>query len=188
MDQGAYALLFGFYLGDGCISAAARCHYLRISCDAKMPGIVLEVEAAIRGVRPKATIHRVRAPGACVVSSAWKHWPCLFPQDGDGPKHLRRLTLTNWQSQIVERHPAAFLQGLFHSDGCRVTNAIRAPRTGKWYSYPRWMFSNRSEDIHAMCQQALDVAGVEWRRSGWHTCVSRRDAVARLDGLIGLKS
>jgi hypothetical protein len=187
-DRAAYACLLGFYMGDGCISAAARCHYLRVSCDAKLPGIVREVEAAIRGVRPDATIHRVRAPGACVVSSAWVHWPCLSPQDGPGRKHERPIRLEPWQSELVAQYPAALLRGLFHSDGCRATNVIRAPRTGKTYSYPRWMFSNRSEDIHAICQWALDVAGIEWKRAGWHTCVSRRDAVARLDGLIGLKT
>ncbi|HKY57722.1 MAG TPA: helix-turn-helix domain-containing protein [Aeromicrobium sp.] len=188
LDPAAYACLLGFYLGDGCISAAARCHVLRISCDAKLPGIVADVEAAVRGVRPTATIHLVPGPGVTVVQSAWKHWPCLFPQDGDGPKHKRLLALSGWQSRIVEQEPAAFLRGLFHSDGACVANWAPGP-AGKRYEYPRWQFSNRSEDIHAMCQWALDLVGIDWRRSNrWSTSVSRRDAVARLDRLIGLKS
>lgn len=188
LDSGAYARLLGFYLGDGCISAAARCHVLRVSCDARLPGIVADVEAAIRGVRSEATIHRVRGPGVTVVQSAWKHWPCLFPQDGDGPKHSRSLVLADWQSQIVEQQPAHFLRGLFHSDGARVANWA-VSRAGKRYEYPRWQFSNRSEDIHAMCQWALDLVGIDWRRSNrWLTSVSKRDAVARLDSLIGLKT
>jgi len=36
--------------------------------------------------------------------------------------------LTDWQREIVERHPADFLRGLFHSDGCRV-NTGRPGRT-----------------------------------------------------------
>jgi len=188
LDASAYALLLGFYLGDGCISRAIRCHFLRVSCDAKLPGIVGEVDAAIRGVRPDANVHHVSGPGVTVVQCGWKHWPCLFPQDGDGPKYLRSMALTDWQSALVERHPALFLQGLFHSDGCRATNTVQSPGTGKGYSYPRWQFSNRSEDIHVMCQWALDLTRVEWTRSNrWTTSVSTREAVARLDGLIGLK-
>ncbi|HUS22033.1 MAG TPA: hypothetical protein VMZ66_08490 [Aeromicrobium sp.] len=113
----------------------------------------------------------------------------MFPQDGDGPKHKRSLVLANWQMLNVVVHPGAFLRGLFHSDGCRATNTIHAPGTGKSYSYPRWQFSNRSEDIHAMCQWALDLADVQWTRSNrWMTSVSTITAVARLDGLIGLKT
>lgn len=187
-DVRCYASLLGFYLGDGCISAAARCHVLRVSCDAKLPGIVAEVDAAIRGVRSRATIHHVRGPGVTIVQSAWKHWPCVFPQDGDGPKYLRPLALADWQISAVEQNPAAFLRGLFHSDGSRTANWARSP-AGKRYDYPRWEFSNRSEDIHQMCQWALDLVGVAWRRPNrWHTSVSTRAAVARLDDLIGLKT
>jgi hypothetical protein len=188
LDAIAYAALLGFYLGDGNISKARGCHVLRVSCDAKYGGIIDDVGELMRRVRPHGRVFHVRAPGAIVVQSNWAHWPCLFRQNGDGPKHSRSLVLADWQSQIVEQQPAHFLRGLFHSDGCRATNVIRAPRTERSYSYARWMFSNRSADIHAMCQWALDVAGVEWTRAGWHTCVSRRDAVARLDGMIGLKA
>jgi hypothetical protein len=152
-----------------------------------LPGIVDEVEAAIRGVRPDATIHRVPGPGVCVVQSSWVHWPCLFPQDGDGPKHCRTLALADWQLALVESHPAAFLQGLFHSDGSRTANWARSG-AGRRYDYPRWQLSNRSEDIHAMCQWALDLVDVAWTRSNrWTTSVSTRAGVARLDELIGLK-
>ena len=189
LDPSSYASLLGFYLGDGCISAAARYHFLRVSCDATMPGIVAEVDSAILGVRPGGTIHHVRGTGVTVVQSAWKHWPCLIPQDGDGPKFRRSMELLDWQSSIVERHPAKFLRGLFHSDGCRVINTVRAPRTGKAYSYPRWQFSNRSEEIHALCQWALELVDIPWKRSNrWTTSVSKRDAVSKLDELIGLKT
>jgi hypothetical protein len=38
-----------------------------------------------------------------------------------------------------------------------------------------------------MCQWALDLVGIEWKRAGFHANVSKREAVARLDALIGLK-
>ena len=71
-------------------------------------------------VHPGRRVFRVKAPGCVVVQSSWKHWPCLFPQHGPGRKHERPIVLEDWQRMIVESHPAAFLRGLFHSDGCRV--------------------------------------------------------------------
>ena len=60
----AYAALLGYYLGDGCLSATPRYFSLRVSCDASWPGIVADVVAALRGVRPGANVFRVSAPGA----------------------------------------------------------------------------------------------------------------------------
>jgi hypothetical protein len=59
----------------------------------------------------------------------------------------------------------------------------------KRYDYARWQFSNRSDDIRNLCCWALDLADVAWRQSGpWTISVSRREAVAVLDELIGPKS
>lgn len=118
----------------------------------------------------------------------WKHWVCLFPQHGPGRKHQRSISLEPWQLEIVDAFPADFLRGLFHSDGARVRNWATRMVNGekKRYDYPRWQFSNRSEDIHALCTRALDLLEIPWRRSSaMHLSVSRRDAVARLDELIG---
>jgi hypothetical protein len=58
----------------------------------------------------------------------------------------------------------------------------------KRYDYPRWQFTNHSADIRELCCWALDLVDVAWRQSNWKTIrVSRRPAVARLDGLIGPK-
>lgn len=121
---------------------------------------------------------------------SWKHWPCLFPQHGPGRKHERPLELAPWQRAIIEEHPAAFLRGLFHSDGARVRNWATREVAGvmKRYDYPRWQFRNASADIMQWCGQALDLFEVAWRRSGPRTLsVSRRADVLRLDDLIGLK-
>lgn len=67
----------------------------------------------------------VQAPGTVVVQAHWKHWPCLFPQHGPGRKHEREIRLAARQREIVERHPEAFLRGLFHSDGSRTNNWAR---------------------------------------------------------------
>jgi hypothetical protein len=52
----------------------------------------------------------------------------------------------------------------------------------------RYMFSNRSRDIHAIFCEHLDQLGIAWRWSNDHTIsIARRDAVARLDEFVGMK-
>ena len=189
-DEQAYSALFGYYLGDGCISRHARYHALRISCDAKYPVIIADVEHVIEDVRPEHRTFRVPGPGVIVVQSNWVHWPCMLPQHGPGRKHERLLGIESWQWDIVQKHPADFLRGLFHSDGCRVRNWAMQLVGGekKRYEYPRWQFVNESAEIMTWCRDALDLAEIPWRQTNRRTLsVSRRDAVARLDALIGPK-
>ncbi|MET8520016.1 hypothetical protein [Nocardioides sp. NPDC004968] len=59
----------------------------------------------------------------------------------------------------------------------------------KRYEYGRWQFTNHSDDIRNLCTATLDLAGIPWRQSSWKTIsVSRREAVAALDALIGPKN
>jgi hypothetical protein len=185
-----YAALLGFYLGDGYLARVRRVPVLRISCDRRYAGIVTDVRSRIEAVHRAGRTYLAHPPGAVVVHNGWMHWPCLLPQHGPGRKHERVLPMEDWQWQVVERHPDAFLRGLFHSDGARVANwATRtvAGRT-KRYEYPRWQFVNRSEQILGWCTDALDLVDVPWRRSGrWTVSVSTREGVARLDELVGPK-
>lgn len=130
----------------------------------------------------------VQKEGCKEIYSLSKHWPCVFPQHGPGMKHKRSIVLEPWQRWVaVERHPQLLLRGLIHSDGWRGTNRVRV--RGKDYEYPRYMFSNRSADIRQIFTDACDSAGIEWKQSyEWIISVSRRDAVAKMDGFIGLKS
>ncbi|MCP3423541.1 helix-turn-helix domain-containing protein [Nocardioides pinisoli] len=184
-----YSALLGFYLGDGCVSSHGAHTTLRIACDTVLTGIVTDVSALVGSLQPGG-VFTVSAPGTTVVQSNWKHWPCLFPQHGPGRKHERLIALEPWQTEMVIAFPGAFLRGLFHSDGARVNNWATRTVGGvkRRYDYPRWQFSNRSEDIIGLCCWALDLADVAWRRSGpWTVSVSRKEAVARLDALIGPK-
>ncbi|WP_240044318.1 hypothetical protein [Nocardioides albidus] len=142
-------------------------------------------------VKPGGRPHTRRAPGCIITTASWQHWLCLFPQHGPGRKHERPIVLEDWQRSIVECHPGPFLRGLFHSDGARVNNWARRPVAGepKVYRYPRWQFCNASADIRELCCWALDLVAIPWRPSNTRVIsVSRREAVARLDALIGLKS
>jgi hypothetical protein len=59
---------------------------------------------------------------------------------------------------------------------------------GKAEAYPRYQFSNRSDDIRRIFTDACDSLGVEWRPwTRWHISVARKDSVALLDEFIGLK-
>ncbi|MER7250164.1 transcriptional regulator [Kribbella sp. NPDC000426] len=161
-----YAHLLGLYLGDGCLSKHRRDVYaLRIACDDAYPRLIDEAASAVADVHPARPVHRVQAVGYTAVLSYWKHWPCLFPQHGPGPKHRRKIELAPWQQQIVATHPELFLRGLFNSDGCRITNWTTRTVRGevKRYEYPRYMFSNESPDIMHLCQQSLNQLSIPWR-------------------------
>ncbi|MGO4256237.1 helix-turn-helix domain-containing protein [Marmoricola sp. RAF53] len=186
----AYSALLGYYLGDGHIARFPRYYALRIACDARYGRIIDDVGRLLHTVHPDRPVFRVRASGCVVVQSNWKHWPCLFPQHGPGPKHQRQLVLTDWQRRTIAEEPGAFLRGLFHSDGCLVKNWATRPVGGriKRYEYPRWQFVNESRDIMQWCGEALDRVGVRWRQTKPRVLsVSRRDDVARLTALIGEK-
>jgi hypothetical protein len=187
LNRRIYAYLLGVYLGDGCISCDRKGVFrLRISLDLKYPDIIDESAAAMStvGQRPAGKIAR---PGCVELYSNWKHWPCLFPQHGPGPKHRREIKLVDWQLQCTRAHPDQFLKGLIHSDGCRLTNRVRN-RKGKEYAYPRYMFTNFSSDIRKIfCDACVDF-GVSCRRMNWKTIsVARRADVAKLDSVIGPK-
>ena len=72
LDAPAYAALLGYYLGDGCVSRAARCFTLRISCDARQDTVIDHVGTCMKTVRDGAVFH-VRAAGCIVVQAHWVH-------------------------------------------------------------------------------------------------------------------
>jgi Homeodomain-like domain len=179
----SYVYLLGMYLGDGCLSAHPRGVFkLRISLDARYPGIAEECERAMRAVMPKNRVGRVGYGGWHELFAYSKSWPCLFPQHGPGRKHEREIILTDWQRALVARWPALLLRGLIQSDGCRFQN------TGRRWSHPRYSFANHSEDIKAIFCDACDLMGLRWTRSGEKTIyVSRKADVAVLDRFVGPK-
>ena len=185
LDRQAYAYLLGLYLGDGCIATCPRGVYrLRIALDQKYLGIVGECIQAMEIVRgiSVANVGGVEGLGCVEGSSFWKHWPCLFPQHGPGPKWMRDIVLAEWQEEIVKEHPDKLLRGLIHSDGCRDLNWVK----GK--SYPRYQFKNNSFQIQEIFTWACERVGVHWCRTFWSTIsVARRPSVSILDQIVGPK-
>lgn len=190
-DPVAYSYLLGLYLGDGCISATRRGVYsLRIACADAWPGLIDACADAVGKVRPSNKVCRVRSQGCQYVTSFSKHWPCLFPQHGSGKKHERKIALEPWQQKIVDAHPWEFVRGLIHSDGCRVINWTTRLIGGKQrrYEYPRYFFTNLSDDIVGLFTGTLDRVGVEWKRSNSRNIsVARRASVSLMDAHVGPK-
>jgi hypothetical protein len=192
LDPWAYAHLLGLYLGDGHIAKMRRDVYqLRITCDDRYPRVIAEATLSMHRVRPLARVFLNPQIGCTDVCSYWKHWPTVLPQHGPGPKHRRQIELAEWQQQIVRREPGRFLRGLFHSDGCRVRNwTVRVVGgESKRYEYPRYFFSNKSEDILALCTWALDLLDIAWRQPRKDLIsVARREAVAVMEDIVGPKT
>jgi hypothetical protein len=183
-----YAYLLGLYLGDGCISKGPSkgSWRLRITLDNRYPGIIDECQAAMEAVMPRHRCARVPRRGCTEVAMYSKDWPLLFPQHGPGRKHLRPIMLEDWQRAVLARHRKALLRGLVHSDGCRYVATDRSG--GRVYRYPRYNFSNRSEDIKRLFCESCDALGIDWRRAEpKHVFINRRASVALLDSFIGPK-
>jgi len=183
-----YAYLLGVYLGDGWLSRNGRSWMLRIALDMAYPGIINACCNAIERVSGRRPTARPCSNGKrCVtVGSTWWPWACLFPQHGLGRKHKRRIELADWQQQIVDIAPQAFLRGLIHTDGWRGQNRVHVK--GKDYAYPRYQFSNRSDDIRKLFTDTCDKLGVNWRQwTRYHISVAQRESVAVLDSFIGPK-
>jgi hypothetical protein len=158
--------------------------HLRITLDAKYPGIIdrrrAAIDALFRGQH--ASIYS-RNSGCVDVSHCSKHSPCLVPQHGLGRKHTRPIRLEPRQEALVKQATEEFIRGMIDSDGCRVVANDRGTRS------VRYRFSNRSDDIRGIFCAALDDPGIPWTRPGQYViAVYRKASVARLDEFVGPKS
>lgn len=196
LDLPAYSYVLGLYLGDGHIiqNRAMRSPSLSITCADAHPGLMDECEKAMRSVFPGNSVCRVRRKGCHEVKLYSRHLWCLFPQHGPGKKHERRIALEPWQQDIVDAHPWEFIRGLIHSDGCRITNWTTRMVAGerKRYEYPRYFFTNKSDDIRKLFTDALDKVGVGWTTLArgsdpFNISVARKASVALMDTHVGPK-
>jgi Homeodomain-like domain len=193
-NRETYSYLLGMYLGDGYIAQASRSSVLEISLDPRYPEIIEACSGAIWetiGVRARR-YRKVTPTGESVrVAAASSIWPMAFPQHGPGKKHRRRIELAAWQQEIVDLFPQQFLRGLIHSDGSRVLNrfSVDLPKSGRReYEYPRYFFTNLSDDILGLFCATCDQLGIRWTRSSHkNISVADRHSVAYLDSFVGPK-
>jgi hypothetical protein len=185
-----YSELLAMYLGDGCISRAPRTWRLRISLDAKYPGIIEDGCALLTRTFPENPVAMIPFHnGAGVNLSLWNsHLPCLLPQHGPGLKHRRRIAVEDWQLASLIAAPWPFIRGCIRTDGCVFVN-----RTGR-YEYLSYAFANMSRDIANLLAFTLRVVGVEYRltsgsKRGIHQLrINRRDSVALMLEQVGVKA
>lgn len=185
LPAAAYSYLLGFYLGDGWLSRYQRDVYgLRIVTDARYRRIIAECAAAMQAVMPENRVSIQKRPNRAVeIRCSSKRWPLLFPQHGPGRKHERRIVLEPWQEAIVAHHPWQLLRGLIHSDGCRVPNRVNGR------DYPRYFFTQVSDDIRRLFSDTCRRVGVEYTWSNARTVsIARAPSVALLDAHIGPKA
>ncbi len=151
--------LLGMYLGDGFLTACPRDVFkLRITLDLRYPGSIHECSRAVAAMQTTMKMGRVKRIGCAEVTAYWKHWPCLFPQHGPGPKHLRTIVLAPWQQEVADACPERLLRGLVHSDGWRGNNRVNGT------DYPRYRFCNHSSKIREFFCAACDRLKVGWRQ------------------------
>jgi hypothetical protein len=183
LDGAAYSYVLGLYLGDGHLATFPRTKCLRIYLDRRYPGIVRSCAEAVARVLPLNRVSVHGSPACAIVQCYSRQWTCLLPQHEPGPKHMRPIELRDWQRAVTHEHPRELLRGLLHSDGTRSVN-----RVGDRYAYPRYQFSNRSEDNKAILCEHLDLLGIAWRRANaMNISIVRREAVAALDEFVGPK-
>jgi hypothetical protein len=193
-DAWSYAYLLGVYLGDGWIAVRGNSSQLVVVCDASYPGLIELAWATIVLTSGNPHVTRVRPrKDACVrLMSAWNGWLEAFPQHGPGHKHDREIVLAPWQEAIVERFPRELLRGLLHSDGCRTVNrfstTLPSGRVAE-YAYPRYFFSNRSDDIRRLFCATCERLGIRWTQSNpRNISIAHRTSVALLDEFVGPKA
>ena len=191
-DPAAYCYLLGWYLGDGWITG--RYPYLTIISDDRYPEIVAECERAIERTVPgiRAFHYPARVSKAFRIQASWAGWPVAIPQHGPGRKHTRKIELVDWQLELTHRFPEWLLRGLVHSDGCRCINRFKTTlpsgRVAE-YEYPRYFFTNMSEDILGIFASHCDLLGIRWTRSNHKSIsISNKRDVALLDTFIGPKA
>lgn len=191
-DSSLYSYLLGIFLGDGTLTRHHRTWGLHIFLDVKHPDILEEVTEAVKSVFGKTPHHYPKDGGSCVqVTSYSQDWAQMIPQHGPGKKHERKIELVGWQQDIVAAYPWEFLRGLIHSDGSRCLNTftVNLKHGPREYTYPRYFFTNYSEDIRKIFCATCDQLGIRWSQSNWRNIsISHRKSVARLDQFIGPKS
>jgi hypothetical protein len=178
-----YAELLGLYLGDGHITREPRTQRLRLFLDSRYPVMLDETVALLQRSFPQNRVgrHLQDDGGSTVIQLYSSHLECLFPQHGPGRKHERRIELEDWQQDIVDAEPWAFLRGCIRSDGCVFIN-----RTGR-YRYLTYDFCNSSADIRHLFERACESVGLDCRPAGLRVRVNKRASVELLAANVGVK-
>jgi hypothetical protein len=192
LDPSTYAYLLGLYLGDGCLSRQGINSWkLRILQDARYPLLISQCADVVAEILGEQRVRYIDRRSYVEIHASWSHWQCLFPQHGEGPKHLRRIELSAWQRCLLEGHEKQLIAGLIHSDGSFHSNrVVRQLKTGpKVYKYSRYQFANNSDEIMKIFTDALETLAIPWTSGGHKTVsIARRQDVAFMRSFVPNKA
>jgi hypothetical protein len=189
----AYAYILAMYLGDGHITRVRGKYRLDIALDNAYPNLIQQCFNALQLVFWENKVSLLKKEG-CQYVDVWSNQlPYVFPQHGVGTKHSRPIVLESWQQRIFNAYPLEILRGLYQTDGSRFNNIV------KGYIYPRYQFTNASDEIVRMFTAVCDTLNIHWTaktRKGKtpqrpdiiDILISRRADVEYLDSVIGAKS
>lgn len=152
-----YSYILGIYLGDGHITKMSRTYRLRIFQDAKYPDLIDKCVKYLEKIftNNKVNVSRWHAESCKVITIYSNEIPALFPQHGPGRKHNRKITLEDWQKEVVYKYPKGFVSGLLDSDGCKYKQTNT--------DFCVYQFTNISEDIKQIFCWACSLLGVKCR-------------------------
>lgn len=183
-----YAYILGCYLGDGHISKLPRTYRLRIYNDVKYPEIIKDQISSLKKLfTTNKIMARKQLHANCVeVVTHNKNLARLFPQHGDGKKHSRDVTLTDWQWKIVNLEPECFIKGLIDSDGSHILH--QQIIKGVIYKRYKYQFTNKSSDIISMYLKVMEMLGISakptTKKCGTvNVFTNKKDDVIKLDKL-----
>jgi hypothetical protein len=155
----AYSFILAVYLCDGYISRykTYRAANIRLFNDLKYQENTKEWAEKLKVLLPEnsVNVHKQKSSNSLVVSAHSRKLLDLFPQYGDGCKHNRKLIFCNWQLKIIEEFPEEFIRGCIQSDGCIYTQVMK-----NGYSYKRFNFINKSEDIIDLFLSTLKLINI----------------------------
>lgn len=190
--QEIYSYILGLYLGDGYINKQGRTYKIRFFLDAKYQALNEYVKAKLSKLFPRNKVNVVKTKKLNSDQNSMEVIYChnnymllLFPQHGPNKKHQRKISLEDWQLEILD--PKSFLTGLFHSDGSYYFN-----NNSHTHQY---CFSNYSKEIIELFRNCLSHFSIEHYLSKtqvndnmkYQVFITRKKSVENLNSIIGTK-
>ena len=122
----------------------------------------------------------------------WAYCYLLGLYLGDGHLVLLKSNTASLRLYLDERYAlltAAARNAIARTAPRASVRSFHKPGCDRTYEYPRYFFSNLSDDIREIFCTHCDLLGIHWTRSRYRDIsVSRRRSVALLDSFIGPKS
>lgn len=181
-----YNFILGLYLGDGNISSngtKSNSYKLRITQDNKYQNSIREIKDSLSDFFDKNS-SITESEGCTILTIFDKNLPIYFPQHGIGKKHDRKIELSDFQRKNIDYE--SLLRGLWTSDG-----SFYRAKIGK-YSYERYNFTNKSQDIISLFEESLLALNIKYdkrvKKNDIHIIqIQKGSEVNKMKKIVGIK-